>query len=373
MRRWIAGAVLAGALAGCSSSAGDGTPDRSTTRLAPAATSTTAPAAPAAPASAARVPGDEWAVEQPDAEGMDAAKLEEARAYAFADGRNTQGVVVVRDGAIVSEWYADGADADSWTASWSVAKSFSSAVAGIAVEEGAIGRVEDSAADYLPEWKGTDKEAITVEDILHMQSGLKWDEDYRPSSLETSDVVQMGLSPNELAYAAGRPVAHPPGTVFNYSSGDAMVLAGIIEGATGEPMRDYAKEHLFDPIGVERADWWQDADGNTLGYCCLDSTARGFARLGLLYLRDGRWGDQQVIPAAWVEASIANASPAADDPGYGYMWWLLSDVEGVPDDTYAAQGHDGQFIYVIPSLDLVVVRTGTYVKDPGPAVADPNL
>ena len=79
-----------------------------------------------------------------------------------------------------------------------------------------------------------------------------------------------------------------------------------------------------------------------------------------------------MVPAAWVKASVANASPAGD-PGYGYMWWLLSDVKGVPHDAYAAEGHDGQFIYVIPSLDLVVVRTGTYVKDPGPALADPNL
>ncbi|HWJ60755.1 MAG TPA: serine hydrolase [Acidimicrobiales bacterium] len=369
--RWIAVVAMGGLLVGCSSGAseGSGSDGAKATTTAPAASTTAA----AGSGSGDQVPGDEWVVEEPEAEGMDAATLEGAKDYAFVDGRNTQGVVVVRDGAIVGEWYADGADADSWTASWSVAKSFSSAVAGLAVEDGSIASVDDPAADYLPEWEGTDKADITVEDILHMQSGLEWDEDYRPSSLDTSDVVQMGLSPNELAYAAGRPVAHPPATVFNYSSGDAMILAGIIEGATGEPMRDYATEHLFEPIGMERADWWQDAEGNTLGYCCLDSTARGFARFGLLYLRDGRWGDEQVIPATWVEASVENASPADDDPGYGFMWWLLDDVDGVPDDAYAAQGHDGQFIYVIPSLDLVVVRTGTYVKDPGPAVADPNL
>jgi CubicO group peptidase (beta-lactamase class C family) len=367
--RWVAAVALLGAVAaGCSSSAGDGAGNATTTtRAAGSSTTTTEAAAPGA-----RVPGDDWVVEDPADAGMDAAGLEASRAYAFAAGRNTQGVVVVRDGAIVSEWYAEGADADSWTASWSVAKSFTSAVTGLAVEDGSIASVDDAAADYLPEWEGTDKAAITVEDILHMQSGLQWDEDYRPSSLDTSDVVQMGLSPDELGYALDRPVAGPPGQTFNYSSGDAMILGGIVEAATGESMRDYATEHLFEPIGMERADWWQDAEGQTLGYCCLDSTARGFARLGLLYLRDGKWGEDQVIPATWVEASIANASPAGD-PGYGYMWWLLPEVDGVPDDLYAAQGHDGQFIYVIPSLDLVVVRTGTYVKDPGPAVADPNL
>ena len=370
MRRRLAVGALGALLVGCSSGASDGKPDRSTTTEATPSTVTTTPAASTA---GDRVPGKDWVIEEPGAEGMDAATLEGAKDYAFVDGRNTQGVVVVRNGAIVSEWYADGADADSWTASWSVAKSFASAVTGIAVEEGAIASIEDSASTYVRAWEGTDKAAITVEDILHMQSGLKWDEDYRPSSLGTSDVVQMGLSSNELEYAEERPVAHPPGTVFNYSSGDAMILAGIVEDATEEPMRDYAEQHLFERIGMEKADWWQDAAGNTLGYCCLDATARGFARFGLLYLNDGAWGDEQVVPADWVEASIENASPKADDPGYGYMWWLLDDVEGVPDDAYAAQGHDGQFIYVIPSLGLVVVRTGTYVKDPGPAVADPNL
>ncbi|MGN6694836.1 MAG: serine hydrolase domain-containing protein [Aquihabitans sp.] len=370
LHRGIAIGALGALLVGCSS-ASDAKADRSTTTE--AAASATAPAEPPSVSTKDRVPGKEWVLEEPADEGMDPVTLEDARTYALAEGRNTQGVVIVRNGAIVSEWYADGADADSWTASWSVAKSFTSAVTGIAVEQGDIGSVDDAAAEYLTQWEGTDKEAITVEDILHMQSGLTWDEDYRPSSLETSDVVQMGLSEDELSYALDRPVAHEPGTVFNYSSGDAMIQGGLVEAATGEPMRDYAEEHLFGPIGMEKAEWWQDAQGNTLGYCCLDSTARGFARFGLLYERGGKWGDEQVVPADWVAASIENASPQPDDPGYGYMWWLLDDVKGVPKDTYAAQGHDGQFIYVIPSLDLVVVRTGTYVKDPGPAVADPNL
>lgn len=367
--RWLAVAALLGSVAvACSSASGGGETSSerraSTTKAAAATTSEV-------PGPQERVPGASWVVEDPDAQGMDADALEEARTYAFAPERNTQGVVVVRHGAIVSEWYADGADADSWTASWSVAKSFSSAVTGIAVADGSIDSVDDPAATYLDEWAGTDKADITVEDILHMQSGLAWDEDYQPSSADSSDVVQMGLSANELAYAAARPVAKPPGSTWVYSSGDAMILAGIVEGATGTSMRDYATEHLFKPIGMERADWWEDAEGQTLGYCCLDSTARGYARFGLLYLHEGRWGDDQVIPASWVKDSIRDAP--GDHPGYGYMWWLQPELEGVPDDVYSAQGHDGQFIWVIPSLDLVVVRTGTYVKDPGPAVADPNL
>lgn len=367
--RWLAVAALLGSVAVACSSANGG--DETSSERRASTTNAAAATTSEVPGPQERVPGASWVVEDPDAEGMDADALEEARSYAFVPERNTQGVVVVRHGAIVSEWYADGADADSWTASWSVAKSFSSAVTGIAVADGSIDSVDDPAATYLDEWAGTDKADITVEDILHMQSGLAWDEDYQPSSADSSDVVQMGLSANELAYAAARPVAKPPGSTWVYSSGDAMILAGIVEGATGTSMRDYATEHLFKPIGMERADWWEDAEGQTLGYCCLDSTARGYARFGLLYLHEGRWGDDQVIPASWVKDSIRDAP--GDHPGYGYMWWLQPELEGVPDDVYSAQGHDGQFIWVIPSLDLVVVRTGTYVKDPGPAVADPNL
>jgi len=367
--RWLAVAALLGSVAVACSSANGG--DETSSERRASTTNAAAATTSEVPGPQERVPGASWVVEDPDAQGMDADALEEARTYAFAPERNTQGVVVVRHGAIVSEWYADGADADSWTASWSVAKSFSSAVTGIAVADGSIDSVDDPAATYLDEWAGTDKADITVEDILHMQSGLAWDEDYQPSSADSSDVVQMGLSANELAYAAARHVAKPPGSTWVYSSGDAMILAGIVEGATGTSMRDYATEHLFKPIGMERADWWEDAEGQTLGYCCLDSTARGYARFGLLYLHEGRWGDDQVIPASWVKDSIRDAP--GDHPGYGYMWWLQPELEGVPDDVYSAQGHDGQFIWVIPSLDLVVVRTGTYVKDPGPAVADPNL
>ena len=225
-------------------------------------------------------------------------------------------------------------------------------------------------ATYLPSWKGTDKAGITIRNVLQMSSGLAWNEEYDPSSAGASDVVQMGLSADELAYPVARPVAAPPGTRWLYSSGDAMLISEAIAKATGMSAAEYAKRKLFDPIGMEKADWWQDAAGHTLGYCCLDATARAYARFGLLYLHQGRWGSEQVVPASWVKDSVTNAP--GEHPDYGYMWWL-GDVDGVPKDLFDADGHDGQYIWVIPSLDLVVVRTGTYVKDPGPSVGDPNL
>lgn len=358
MTRWLTPvAALALLLAACTS---DDAATTTTTSAEPAATD--------APAGETAFPGEDWTVADPADHGLDPAGLEAARAYAFEPQHHTQGVVVIRGGEIVGEWYADGADAESWAASWSVAKSFTSAAVGIAVEEGAIASVEDPAATYLTAWAGTDHDTITVEDLLQMSSGIDWDEDYRGSDAE---IVRMVTSePDQLAYAMSVPQGVAPGTRWSYSSGDTMLLSGVVEAATGEPLEAYATEHLFEPIGIDQVEWWRDAEDQTLGYCCLDTTSRDFARLGLLYLHEGSWDGEQVVPASWVEDSL---EPVAGSEGqYGYQWWTY-DIDGVPDDAFLAEGIDGQFVYVIPSLDLVVVRNGTYVKDPGPPVADPNL
>jgi CubicO group peptidase (beta-lactamase class C family) len=317
------------------------------------------------------VPGVDWEVATPEDHGMDPESLEAARTYAFGDGMNTQGVVVVHDGEIVAEWYADGADDESWAASWSVAKSFTSALIGIAIEHGLIPGVDEPMTTWFPEWEGSEREAMTLGDVLHMSSGLDWIEDYDPAAVNESDIIRLVLGEqDQLAYAASRPAANEPGSVWSYSSGDTMLLSGVIEQATGMTADEYARQELFDPIGIEQVEWWRDAEAHTLTYCCLDTTSRGFARFGLLYEREGSWGGEQVVPREWVEESLVPAPPS--DGGYGYQWWLDQPAE-LPDDTFAALGHDGQFIYVIPSLDLVVVRNGTYVKDPGPPIADPNL
>jgi CubicO group peptidase (beta-lactamase class C family) len=317
------------------------------------------------------VPGVDWEVATPEDHGMDPESLEAARTYAFGDGMNTQGVVVVHDGEIVAEWYADGADDESWAASWSVAKSFTSALIGIAIEDGLIPGVDEPMTTWFPEWEGSEREAMTLGDVLHMSSGLDWIEDYDPAAVNESDIIRLVLGErDQLAYAASRPAANEPGSVWSYSSGDTMLLSGVIEQATGMTADEYARQELFDPLGMEQVEWWRDAEEHTLTYCCLDTTSRGFARFGLLYEREGSWGGEQVVPREWVEESLVPAPPS--DGAYGYQWWL-DQPPGLPEDVFAALGHDGQFIYVIPSLDLVVVRNGTYVKDPGPPIADPNL
>jgi CubicO group peptidase (beta-lactamase class C family) len=325
-------------------------------------------------AAEALVPGDDWQVDDPEDHGIDPAGLEQARAYAFADDLHTQGVVVVHEGAIVAEWYADDADADSYAASWSMAKSFTSALVGIAIEDELIPGVDEPMTTWFPQWEADERADITLENVLQMSSGLDWVEDYDPSSAGTSDIVQMVLGePDELAYAVSQPPLHPAGEVWNYSSGETMLMSGMLEQATGMSAEEYAQQELFGPLGMDQVEWWRDAEGHTLTYCCLDTPTRDFARFGLLYARNGNWGGEQIVPAEWVADSVVPAE--GSDGGYGYQWWLGSgpDATSVPDDTLSAIGHDGQYIYVMPSLDLVVVRNGTYVKDPGEPVADPNL
>lgn len=318
------------------------------------------------------VPGAEWTVESPASHGMDPVLLELAGAYAMADGRNTQGVVVVHQGAIVAEWFAADSNQDSMAASWSVAKSFTSALVGIAISEGLIPSVDEPMTTYFPDWVGTEREGITLRHVLHMESGLDWNESYDPADAADSDVIQMvATQHDQLAFAASRPAGVPPGTQFNYSSGDSMLLSGVIEVATGMSAAAYGKLKLLDPIGIDPVDWWEDAEASTLTYCCLDMSSRDFARFGLLYLNGGQWGSRQVVPADWVTNSIADTSTTTD--GYGYQWWLRMDgATGLP-PYYSARGHDGQYIYVIPSLDLVVVRNGFYSKSACPPIADPNL
>jgi CubicO group peptidase (beta-lactamase class C family) len=191
--------------------------------------------------------------------------LARAGEYALLPGSNTQGVVVARHGVIVAEWYEDGRDATSYAASWSVAKSIASALIGVAIERGDVRDENVSMAEFFPDWAGTEKEAITVRNVLQMTSGLDWSEYYATTQKVLSDIGRMASQErDQLSFVAGKPLAFPPGTVFSYSSGDSMLLSAVIERSTGLSAGEYARRHLFVPLGMARAQWWSDAVGHTL-------------------------------------------------------------------------------------------------------------
>ncbi len=318
----------------------------------------------------AQSPNDGWSIVEPATVGINAPRLSFAKDYAFDPPQHTQGLVIVRNGHIASEWYASGKSAKSWAASWSMAKSVTSILVGIAIDKHLIASIDAPMTTWFPEWRSTDKAHISLRDVLTMTSGLETFESFVPANANKSTSIQLGLHADEVHFAASRPAVHAPGTKFSYSSADVMLLSRVLSVATKMPVNVFAKKYLFDPLGIRQAAWWSDAKGNTLTYCCLDSTTRNFVRIGLLYINHGKWRGRQIVSSQWVKASL---TPSKASHGiYGMQWWIMH-YEGVPGPVYEMQGRNGQFVYLIPRLQLVIARNGTYEKSSCQPVAEPNL
>jgi CubicO group peptidase (beta-lactamase class C family) len=300
-------------------------------------------------AQAAVWPGADWEVSTPEGEGMDATRLEDVASY--CEQHKCGAVVVTRHGRIVWERYWGEWDESTTDNSMSMSKSVTDALVGIAISEGKIKSVDESVADFIPEWRGTDKAEITVRNLLSMTSGLLWDQ----SSSVSADLATMSASDDQAAYVISRPRFHAPGTDWYYSNGDAQLFSAVIKAATGMEVGQYAQEKLFGPIGMKGATWLTDKTGHTVTYCCVFTTARNFARFGYLFLRNGRWNDQQVVPADWVKESTERSQ--SENLSYGFYWWL-ADLPDVPKDMFMEVGSWTKRTYVIPSLDIVAVRIG---------------
>jgi CubicO group peptidase (beta-lactamase class C family) len=315
------------------------------------------------------VPARGWDVVQPDADVENPALLGLAELLMASDEPGptglTRALVVVHRGRIVAERYGPDTDLDAALLSWSMAKSVLHAAVGVLVGDGAL---DADAPAPVAAWHGADdpRAAITVRDLLQMRDGLSWNEDYVDG--DSSDVVEMlfGRGHADMAaYATGRPVAHEPGAVFNYSSGTSMVLADVLatvlvgadaDAASREQaVRRLLADRVFDPIGVTSAEPDFDPAGTWVASSAVRATARDWARFGLLYLRGGSWDGRQVVPADWVEsARRSQAHDVVADEGFGEHWWMIPDRHG----TFAAQGYEGQRLLLVPTLDLVVVRLG---------------
>jgi CubicO group peptidase (beta-lactamase class C family) len=313
-------------------------------------TATATPGASQTAVAEAVFPGSDWETSKPAAEGMDATKLEQVEPYCVEHG--CRAVVVVRHGRIVWERYWGGWNKASTDNSWSMAKSVTSALVGIAIADGKIKGVAESASDFIPQWRNDSRKAITIGDLLSMESGLSWTMIYDPPS---GDTINMLAKDDQASYAINRQIYRSPATDWYYSDGDAETFSAIIKAATGMDPAQYAQEKLFGPIGFKVSEWLTDNKGQSMTFCCIFSTARDFARFGYLFLRDGRWGDKQVVPEQWVKQSTQ--ANQWENQAYGYFWWLF-DYPDVPNDVYEAMGFATKRIYVIPSLDIVAVRLG---------------
>ena len=309
--------------------------------------------APALPNSST-FPGASWQTYTAADLGVAQSGVTAALDYAFADGRNTQGVVIVKNGVIVGERYAEGSSADTMATSWSTGKSFASTLIGIAVDEGLIGSIDEPAENYLPPWVNTDREAISVRAILEMRSGLGLASN---DPTDSAIYVDGGTNGDQLAYALDRVPASTPRTDnWVYQNSDSMLLSGIIENATGQNVLDYADVKLFSKIGMT-ATWWTDQAGHALTYCCIDATSRGFARFGLLIARGGKWDNTQVVSKTWVDEATAESVTVTADKSYGLQWWINPEL-----DYFYSAGASKNHIYIFPQHDLVLVRNSTYRK-----------
>ena len=296
-------------------------------------------------------PGLTWDVQTPESLNMTESGINKALDYAFASGRNTQSVVIVRHGIIVGERYANGKSKESLATSWSSGKSFASALVGIAMDQQLISSIDAPAEDYLAAWVNTGKSDITIRAILEMRSGLG-----EAAEGDTNIYTSSGSDGDQLSYALNRVSETPPRSDnWAYQNTDSMLLAGILEAATGQNILDYSDLNLFSKIGMT-ADWWTDELGHVMTYCCIDATSRDFARFGLLFARNGKWLDEQVVSESWVTESTS-VPEGTDNPYYALQWW----VEPSSGYFYAAGLHQNN-IYVFPDQDLVVVRNSTYTK-----------
>ena len=286
-----------------------------------------------------------------------AARLEPI-AKAFVDDKAYNGTpfafVVLHKGGVVAERYGDGISAETRLLSWSMAKSFANALVGMMVKDG---RLALNAPLDIPEWQEDGRKAITLKDLMQMQSGLKWNEDYGSRSdvnLMLHRETDMGL------YALSKPLEYEPGTHWYYSSGSTNIVLRYLRGLFefDHEFLAYIRERLFAPLSIQNACFEPDMDGTPVGSSYLYVTARDYARFGQLFLDDGCVGGERILPEKWVEFSSTPAS--ASEGGYGAFFWLNRGgrYPDAPADLFCCIGHDGQQIFIIPSKELVVVILG---------------
>lgn len=305
-----------------------------------------------------------WSLARADASQLSIAQVEVDAVldHVFTDAA-VQSAMLVKDGYIVGERYASGASADSLGTSWSVAKSFYSAAVGVALDENWLDSLDQPASDFITEWIGTDKEAITIRNILEMRAGF-------PAN------SSIYIEQDQTAFALNFNKTREEGTTFVYSNPTSQLFEPLILRATGLDAHSYLREKILAPIGIDtnQIGMWFDRTGvNPITYFGLDLRPEDLARFGLLFARDGEWDGQQIVSQSYVAQSLQ-----AQSRFYGFQWWVLNDEyfgAVTPINVVAALGLDGQKIYVWPDTDVVLVVQTIYTHNAnqGYTLSDSNF
>jgi CubicO group peptidase (beta-lactamase class C family) len=345
-------AAASGLLAGCRSARSlPPTLTREPTST-PAATLTPAPTATATPLPA-YWPTEGWRASTPEQQGMDSELLVRMFEFIEEQALNFHSVSIVRNGYVVTDACIHPFGQDSKHIMHSAAKSIVSALIGIAIDRGDIEGVSQSILDFFPgramAHVDADKQAMTLEHALTMSTGLRC-EDSAASDWHT--FRQMTQSQDWVQFMLDLPMAEQPGTHFEYCNGVSLLLSAVLQEATGTSALAFAEEHLFGPLGISDVGWLSTPQGVATGYGRLWMRPHDMAKIGYLYLNNGRWDGEQIVSSAWVKTSTRKHISPSPGGGYGYQWWVRDA------DSYVADGYAGQRIIVIPERELVVVLTG---------------
>jgi CubicO group peptidase (beta-lactamase class C family) len=301
-------------------------------------------------------PTKEWLTSTPEEQGMDSAAL--AKLVAYGESHSFDSLLVVRHGRIVTEAYYAPYSGGIPHEIFSSTKAITGTLLGMVYKDGLLDRLDHPVLDFFADRHVANvddrKQAITVQNLLDMTSGLDWDQGFEGGTQQT--MQDMYRASNLTQFILDRPMAHPPGEVFNYSNGNPDLVSAIITRLTGKPEEDYARERLFAPLGIADLHWDRDPQGLTIGDGMLFLLPRDMAKFGYLYLHHGEWEGRQLLPAGWADVlnhRIVNTH-ASYDPSQSYsnFFWILPERH-----VYMANGKDGQNIAVFPDLDIVVVTT----------------
>lgn len=290
-----------------------------------------------------------WDKVNPEELGVNSNLLNNMDDFILKEYPKINSVIVLKQGTLLFENYYNEYNSDSLFKMASVTKTFTSALIGIAIQEGYIGGINDKVVKYFPQYAEEINDSrfkeLTIEDLLTMTDSLAW-----------ADSKNKKVLINPIKYAFGLSLTGEPGDKFNYSTLNSQILSGIITEATGMNELDFADKYLFGPLGIKKRKWSKDLQGNNTGGFDLQLRTRDMAKFGQLYLNGGLWNEQQILPRSWINLTTKKYSEGGLPHGekYGYHVWVTK-VEGFP--AYFAGGLGGQFIYVVPELDLVVAIT----------------
>lgn len=301
-------------------------------------------------------PSDEWKIVTPESQNINSAKVQKIIDLSFLD-QSTLGVVIIKNGKIIGEKYADGYSDISHGTSWSMAKSYYAALIGISIEKGEIDSLDDNVGKYL-DYYNDERSKITIRDLLDMSSGLDFPD---------HEHEKMFFQTNHLEYAKAVGVEKDAGLKWEYNNVNSMIIGDILFSVTGIKADKLLSERIFEPIGMKDYKLWKDESGNVLTYCCVDMSAQEYSKFGLLFARNGNWNGRQIIPKNFIDETfrvVWGFSPDSPKRGYSLHWWISKH----DDDSkiFNTSGKFGQYTFVDRDNDIVFTRITKYTqKDHG--------